>query len=79
MSAGTTSPIHMHGDIPNVLRKAVWWPEDVDRKEKESFSWHMFQDNDWYGKTRKEAHLSWRCAGRTLRTLAKQQEAAGDG
>ena len=51
----------------------IRWPEDKDRKEKESYSWHMFQDADWYGKTRKEAHLSWRY---TASELQKRTECA---
>ncbi len=50
----------------------IRWPEDKDRKEKESYSWHMFQDCDWYGKTRKEAHLSWRYADCELQKRAQR-------
>ena len=63
----------------NVLAKGalrIRWPEDVDRHEKESYSWHMFQDADWYGKTRKEAHLSWRYADRELQKRAERTAAA---
>ena len=48
------------------------WPEDVDRKEKESYSWHMFQDEDW----NQDAHLGWRYAGSELRKRAEQAAAA---
>ena len=36
------------------------WPEDTDRKEPESFSWHVLQKADWQPKLRKDAHMAWR-------------------
>ena len=54
----------------------IRWPEDKERKEKQSYSWHMFQDEDWYGRTRKEAHLSWRFTADELRKRAERAEAA---
>ena len=44
----------------------------MDRKEKESYSWHMFQDEDW----NQDAHLGWRYAGSELRKRAEQAAAA---
>ena len=64
----------------NVLAKGalrVRWPEDVERKEKESYSWHMFQDEDWYGESNKEAHLSWRYAASELRKRAEAATESG--
>ena len=48
-------------------------PSDVDRKEKESYSWHMFQDSDW----RQDAHLGWRYAASELEKRA-ERAAAGE-
>ena len=52
----------------------IRWPEDKDRKEKESYSWHMFQDEDW----RKEGHLGWRYAASELQKRAECAAAAGE-
>ena len=56
----------------------IRWPADTDRKEKESYSWHMFQDEDWYGKTHKDAHLSWRFTADELDKRAERADAAGE-
>ena len=50
----------------------IHWPEDKDRGEKESYSWHMFQDADW----RKDAHLGWRYAESELQKRAECAAAA---
>ena len=44
----------------------VRWPEDLTREvpEKETFSWHIFQNGLW--NPRKDAHLAWRFAERQL-------------
>ena len=47
----------------------IRWPEDSERKEPESFSWHVLQDTDWNA----DAHMGWRF---TAEELAKRCEAA---
>ena len=46
------------------------------RKEKESYSWHMFQDADWYGVRGRDTHMSWRYAASELRKRAECAAAA---
>ena len=68
----------MHGhvqqlaDLCSSSQLRINWPEDKDRGEKESYSWHMFQDADW----RKDAHLGWRYAESELEKIAVHAEAA---
>ena len=50
----------------------IRWPEDNERKEKESFSWHMFQDADW----RQDAHLGWHYTASELRKRAEAAKGA---
>jgi hypothetical protein len=47
----------------------VRWPEDKERNEPETFSWHVLQASDWNA----DAHLGWRF---TKAELAKRSEAA---
>lgn len=47
----------------------IRWPADAARKERESLSWHVFQECDW----NQDAHLGWRF---TAAELQKRAEAA---
>ena len=51
----------------NALR--IKWPEDPDRKEKESYTWSMFTADNWCAHT----HLGWRFAPTEL---ARRREVA---
>ena len=52
------------------------WPADPVRKEKESFSWHILQDELW-NPTYKDVHLAWRYTGETLAKLTAAERASG--
>ena len=54
----------------------VRWPADPVRKEKESFSWHILQDELW-NPTYKDVHLAWRYTGETLAKLTAAERASG--
>ena len=41
-----------------------------------SYSWHMFQDADWYGVRGRDTHMSWRYAASELRKRAECAAAA---
>ena len=48
--------------------------EALERGEKESFSWHIFQEKLWAGQNRgKDKHMGWRF---TEAELTKRAEAA---